>query len=283
MTVNNSTYSFALLLLEYICFAVTQSSTIEIITRAELFLVGDGDVQVGRNWGQNLLSNDIFFSLAEMEEFVFGSNTANVQAVADRLADAGHYTAAKALYTSIPNHSKLATCHLKLGEYAQAVDSAKRANSPKTWKEINIACVATGEFRFAHIAGLAVIGHPDHLEELILNYERLGHFEELIALLEAGVNTERAPVALYSELGVVYAKYKAEKLAEFIRSSNITSGRLNIPKLIRTCERHLLWKEVAFLHIVYKEYDQAANVMIQHPTAWNHQEFLTTIQKAANR
>lgn len=218
-----------------------------------------------------------------MEEFVSGSNTANVQLVADRLAEASQYTAAKVLYASVPNYSKLATCHLKLGEYAQAVDVAKRATSPKTWKEVNMACVAAGEFRSAHIAGLAVLRHPDHLEELILNYERLGHFEELMALLEAGVNSERAPVALHSELGIVYAKYKPAKLAEFIRSSNVTSGRLNIPKLIRACERHLLWKEAVFLHTVYKEYDQAISVMIQHQSAWNHQEMLTTIQKVANR
>lgn len=228
-------------------------------------------------------SSSFFCRLAEMEEFVTGSNTANVQLVGDRLSEAGHYAAAKALYSSIPNYSKLASCHLKLGEYSQAVDVARRANSPKTWKEVNIACVHAGEFRCAHVAGLAVIGHPDHLEELILNYERLGHFGELISLLEAGVNSERAPVALYSELGVVYAKYKPEKLAEFIRSSNVTSGRLNIPKLIRACERHLLWSEAVFLHIIYKEYDQAASAMIAHPTAWNHPEFLTTIQKVANR
>ena len=42
----------------------------------------------------------------------------------------------KVLYSSIPNHSKLSSCHVHLGEYSAAVEAAKKANNPKTWKEV---------------------------------------------------------------------------------------------------------------------------------------------------
>ena len=49
------------------------------------------------------------------------------------------------------------------------------------------------------------------------------------------------------------------------------STRINIPKLIRTCEAQQHWKELAFLYIQYDEYDNAATVMMTHsPTAWEH-------------
>lgn len=222
--------------------------------------------------------------LSEMEEFVAGSNTANVGAVGDRLFEDGSYEAAKVLYAALPNYPKLAACHLRLNEFKEAVDAAKRAGSPKTWTEVNIACVKAGEFRAAHAAGLAILGHPDHLEELIRHYEQAGRFEQLVALLEAGVTGgERPSVALLTELGVVYAKYAPEKLSSFLRSAHVTaSGKLHIPKLVRACERELLWKECVQLHIAYEEYDQAASTMMSHPSAWSHSEFIAVLQQASN-
>ena len=40
------------------------------------------------------------------------------------------------LYSSIPNHAKLSSCHVHLAEYSAAVEAAKKANNPKTWKEV---------------------------------------------------------------------------------------------------------------------------------------------------
>lgn len=213
-----------------------------------------------------------------------GSNTANVGAVGDRLFEEGCYDAAKVLYASIPNYSKLASCHLRLQEFQAALEAAKRAGSPKTWTEVNIACVKAGEFRAAHTAGLAILGHPDHLEELIRHYEQTGQFEQLVTLLEAGATGgERPSVALLTELGVAYAKYAPEKLSAFLRSAHVTaSGKLNIPKLVRACEREQLWSECVQLHIAYEEYDQAAATMMQHPSAWSHTEFIAVLQQAPN-
>ena len=41
-----------------------------------------------------------------------------------------------------------------------------------------------------------IIVHPDELEGLIRHYESLGVTNEMISLLEAGVNLERAHIGL---------------------------------------------------------------------------------------
>merc|ERR1711953_992275 len=159
-----------------------------------------------------------------MEEFVSGTNTANVQQIGDRLYEERAYKASKILFGSIPNNAKLASCHVQLGEYTQAVDAARKANNPKTRKEINLACVSAKQFKCAEIAGMYIIVHPDHLEELISQYEKHGYFEELISLIDSGLGNERAHIGMYTELGVLYSKYKPEKLMDFIK---MNTAKLN--------------------------------------------------------
>jgi clathrin heavy chain len=218
--------------------------------------------------------------LADMEEFISGTNTANCLAIGDRLYDERAFKAAKTLYQSIPNNAKLASCLVQLEEYTQAVEAARKANNPKTWKEVNIACVSAEQFRCAEIAAMHIIVHPDHLEELTAHYERLGYFEELISLLDAGLSHERAHMGMYTELGVLYAKYKPEKLMDFIK---MNTAKLNIPKLTNACERHCLWEAAVFLYSHYDEYDQAAGCMMAHSAAaYSHDKFLMIMQKVSN-
>ena len=51
--------------------------------------------------------------------------------------------------------------------------------------------------------------------------------------VNAGVNLDRAHQGIYTELGILYAKYKEEKLMEHI---NLFYSRLNTPTLIATCK-----------------------------------------------
>jgi len=218
--------------------------------------------------------------LGEMEEFISGTNTANIQAVGDRLYDEKFYKAAKILYASIPNNGRLASCHVQLGEYTQAVEAAKKANNPKTWQEVNLACVKAEQFRCAEIAGQHIIVHPDHLEEVISQYEKQGCFDALMQLLESGLGNERAHVGMYTELATMYAKYKPKMLMDFIK---MNVQKLNIPKLIHACERHYHWEHAVFLYTHYDEYDQAANTMMAHsPIAFAHDQFLMIMQKVSN-
>lgn len=42
-------------------------------------------------------------------------------------------------------------------------------------------------------------------------YERRGHFEEIINLLEAGLSLERAHMGIFTELSILLSKYKPAK------------------------------------------------------------------------
>ena len=46
-------------------------------------------------------------------------------------------------------------------------------------------------------------------------YERRGHFEEIINLLEAGLSLERAHMGIFTELAILLSKYKPQKRMSF--------------------------------------------------------------------
>jgi len=224
-------------------------------------------------------------ALGDLEEFVAGTTLANVQLVGDRLFNEELYEAAKILFSpssaSGPgNQAKLASCFVRLEQYSEAVEAAKKANNPKVWRDVNLACVAAQEFTCAATAGLQIIIHPDHLEELIMAYEKHGYHEELIRLLDQGLSQERAHVGMFTELCVLYSKYKPEKVLDFVK---LNTAKVNIPKVIRACERDGHWEAAVYLYISYDEYDSAASCMMQHsPVAWSNDQFLMVIQKTAN-
>ncbi|SBS89742.1 clathrin heavy chain, putative [Plasmodium ovale curtisi] len=109
---------------------------------------------------------------AEMTKFIASTNLANMQLIGDRLYKEKEYDAAKILYSSIPNNQKLTFCHLKLKEYSLAIEAAKKTKSLKTWREVNLVCVKYKQLKFAHVAGLQLIMHADHLDEIIKIYEK---------------------------------------------------------------------------------------------------------------
>merc|ERR1719356_601870 len=152
--------------------------------------------------------------LAELEEYISATNNANIQQVGDRCYDQQMYQAAKILYTNISNFARLASTLVRLEEYQAAVESAKKANSTRTWKEVCFACVDASEFRLAQMCGLHIVVHADELEDLICYYQDKGYFDELMALLEASLGLERAHMGMFSELSILYSKYKPDKLKE---------------------------------------------------------------------
>merc|ERR550514_1185300 len=154
---------------------------------------------------------------AQLEEFISAPNVGRIQDVAERCYVEAMYEAAKILFNSISNFARLATCLMHLGEHQAAVDAARKANSTRTWKEVNASCVQHQEFRLAQICALHIVVNPDELEELIGYYEMYGHFDEVIAVMEAGLGLERAHMGIFTELGVLYSKYREEKLMEHIK------------------------------------------------------------------
>jgi len=219
--------------------------------------------------------------LSDLEDFISGSNQADIGKVGERCFNEKLYEAGRILFASVNNWARLASCLVKLERFMDAMEAAKKANNPRVWKEVNFACVAHGEFKLAAMAGLNIITHPDHLEDLIRHYEHYGYPDELIALLENGMPSERAHTGIFTELGVLYAKYRPNKLMEHCKNYY---QRFNIPKLLRACERFKRWSEAVFLYIKYDEFDNALVIMMEHsPTAWNHETFAEVIQKATNQ
>ncbi|GFP97663.1 clathrin heavy chain 1 [Phtheirospermum japonicum] len=218
--------------------------------------------------------------LGEIEEFILMPNVANLPNVGDRLYDEALYEAAKIIFAFISNWGKLASTLVKLNQFQGAVDAARKANSAKTWKEICFACVDAEEFRLAQICGLNIIVQVDDLEEVSEYYQNRGCFNELISLMESGLGLERAHMGIFTELGVLYARYRHEKLMEHIK---LFSTRLNIPKLIRACDEQQHWEELTYLYIQYDEFDIAATTVMNHsPEAWDHMQFKDIIVKVAN-
>ncbi|CAF4566840.1 unnamed protein product, partial [Rotaria sp. Silwood1] len=200
--------------------------------------------------------------------------------VGDRCFDQGMYEAAKLLYNNISNYAKLAVTLCYLGDYQGAVDSARKANSTKTWKEICFSCIDKEEFRLAQMCGIQIVVQAEELEELINYYQNRGYFEELIQLLEASLGHERAHIGMFTELAILYSKYKPQKMREHLE---LFWSRVRKPKVLRACEQAHLWSELVFLYDKYEEYDNAVLSVIAHPSeAWRENHFKDIISKVAN-
>ena len=65
-------------------------------------------------------------------------------------------------------------------------------------RQVCYACVEEGEFRLAQLCGLNIIVNADDLEEVSDFYQRRGHFDELIALMESGIGLERAHMGIFT-------------------------------------------------------------------------------------
>lgn len=218
--------------------------------------------------------------LADLEEFISGPNHADIQKIGDRCFEDGLYEPAKLLYNNVSNFARLAITLVHLKEFQGAVDSARKANSTRTWKEVCFACVDNEEFRLAQMCGLHIVVHADELEDLINYYQDRGFFEELISLLEAALGLERAHMGMFTELGILYSKYKPSKMKEHLE---LFWSRVNIPKVLRAAEQAHLWAELVFLYDKYEEYDNAVVTMMTHPTeAWREGHCKEIITKVAN-
>ena len=80
-----------------------------------------------------------------------------LQTVGDRCFDENLLEAAKVLFTALSNWSALASTLVRLRQFQAAVEAARKANIPKTWKEVCFACVEEEEFKLAQLCGLNII------------------------------------------------------------------------------------------------------------------------------
>ena len=59
-----------------------------------------------------------------------------LQSVGDRFFDEALYEAARIIFAHIPNYGRLASTLVRLHLFQPAVEAARKANSPRTWKEV---------------------------------------------------------------------------------------------------------------------------------------------------
>ncbi|TFK51691.1 clathrin heavy chain 1 [Heliocybe sulcata] len=218
--------------------------------------------------------------LHDMEDFLAMTNVADILEVGEKCFEDELYQAAKLLFSSISNWARLATTLIYLGENQAAVESARKAGNTQVWKQVHAACMEKNEFRLAQICGLNIVVHAEELPALVALYERKGHFDEVLSLLEAALSLERAHMGIFTELSILYSKYRPEKLMEHLK---LFVSRINIPKVIKATERAHLWPELVFLYIKYDEFDNAALAMMERSAdAWEHNQFKDVIVRVAN-
>ncbi|KAH8116430.1 clathrin heavy chain [Phellopilus nigrolimitatus] len=218
--------------------------------------------------------------LHDMEDFLSMTNVADILEVGEKCFNDELYQAAKLLFTSISNWARLATTLIYLGENQAAVESARKAGNTQVWKQVHAACIEKQEFRLAQICGLNIVVHAEELAGVLQSYERRGYFDEVLALMEAGLSLERAHMGIFTELAILYSKYRPEKLMEHLK---LFVSRINIPKVIKATEKVHLWPELVFLYVKYDEFDNAALAMMERsPDAWEHNQFKDVVVRVAN-
>eukprot|EP01052_Picozoa_sp_SAG31_P009399 SAG31_NODE_492_length_14913_cov_4.109086_5_plen_1645_part_00 len=218
--------------------------------------------------------------LVDLEQFIVGPNVANVSALGKRCFDEEMFEAAKVLFTNAGDHASLATTLCKMNDLAGAVEAARKANALPTWTAVCKEAVAAKEFRLAQQCGVNIIVEPDVLEDIISFYEQEGYVEEIMALMESGLGLERAHLGMFTELGVLYAKYKVDKLMEHCK---VFWARMNIGKLIRICEVGEHWAVQCFLYEKFDEFDNAVMCMINHVAeVFDHQQCIELLSKGGN-
>lgn len=87
-------------------------------------------------------------------------------------------------------------------------------------------------------------------------------------------------MGMFTELSILYSKYKPEKMKEHLE---MYYSRVNIPKVLRAAKAAHLWSELVFLYEKYEDYDDCITTMMEHPSeAWKENSFKDIIVKVAN-
>lgn len=67
----------------------------------------------------------------------------------------------------------------------------------------------------------------------VSTFQDRGYFEELITMLEAALGLERAHMGMFTELAILYSKFKPQKMREHLE---LFWSRVNIPKVVQTTQ-----------------------------------------------
>lgn len=208
--------------------------------------------------------------LSDLEEFLKETHGVQVLSVADKCFADGLYDSARVLYTAASNFPKLAITLVKLKNLPAAVDAATKAQSIKTWKEVNAACLEANEIKLANQCAVPIVIQAEELTAMVRLYESLGLWEDFVSVLKTAAGLQGAHMGIFTELGAMYAKYKPEKLLEHV---NMYPKKINTHKLIAACEEYHHWGVLRVLHTNNEDWLTACSCMVQHVEAWDHEVF----------
>eukprot|EP00764_Aduncisulcus_paluster_P010279 gnl/Carplike_NY0171/353_a491_1596.p1 GENE.gnl/Carplike_NY0171/353_a491_1596~~gnl/Carplike_NY0171/353_a491_1596.p1 ORF type:complete len:1732 (+),score=681.12 gnl/Carplike_NY0171/353_a491_1596:3-5198(+) len=214
--------------------------------------------------------------LGDMEDLIVGGTCcANLSHAGQKCYQNELYRAGLLIFRAISDYGSVAACHLKLRNFIEAIEAARMANNVRVWGEVMRVCVDAGEFRLAKTAGINVILIPEEIDSCISFYLSRGHVEHLIELLEMGTTHEKAHIRLFTELGVLYSKYSADNMMEFVKRF---IKRCDVDRIARACQRAHLWAVLVFVKLESGNLDDCLNIMMaQSSSAWDHSHFMNII------
>lgn len=213
--------------------------------------------------------------LGELEEFLKETHNVKIGVIADKCFDDKLYDSARVLYNVANNFPKLALTEVKLGNMMAAVDAAQKAKAIQTYKDVNLACIDAGELKLAAICAVPVMLKAEEVNVMSDRYESRGLWEELFSILKTAAGNQGAHMGIFTEMGVMLAKYKPEKLLEHV---NMYPKKINTHKMISVCEQYHHWVVLRVLHINNEDWLAAAHsMMARYADAWDHEIFKDVI------
>ncbi|CAJ1036018.1 Clathrin, heavy-chain linker/Clathrin-H-link/Region in Clathrin and VPS, putative [Leishmania lindenbergi] len=213
--------------------------------------------------------------LGELEEFLKQAHNVKIGAIADKCFDEKLYESARVLYTVANNYARLASTEVMLSNLPSAVEAAKKAKSIHTYKEVNLACIEAGDLKLASVCAVPVVLKAEEVSGMYNRYESRGMWEDLFSVLKIASSHQGAHMSIFTEMGVLLAKYRPEKLIEHV---NMYSKKINTHKMITVCEQYHHWIVLRLLHINNEDWLAAANLMMhRHADTFDNEIFKEVI------
>ena len=203
----------------------------------------------------------------DLQEILATSHLANLTSAGDRLYDENLFDSARVLYAADHNYARLASTLLQLKCYLEALDSAQKASSTKTWTEVCFKCVDENELRLAQMAAQHLVIVPSELVPCCDYFEKLGYITEVQSLLRTALQSEHTHAGIFTHLAKMYARHNPEMLSEYLR---LYHSKISRTEILTICEKLHLFRDVVFLLITCEDYDSALRVVLDHPGSQGH-------------
>lgn len=220
-------------------------------------------------------------------------NRGGIKEVGEKCFAEEHYQAAKHFFAFVGDWSRLSLTLVKLRCLKEAVEAATRAADPECWKAVAAECLEIRDFELAKSVFLNLVLVESELPSIVHYYEEYGFIEELLEVLEAGVEQPQAATYtsmetnIFTILAILYCKYMwivrktdPQRLQTYIKAHG---NKIHIPTLLHWTRETRLWGEYTYLLAASRDFDKAVVEMIAHPpSSFNHDVMKKIIGRVSN-